>query len=242
VATTNVVPLSPRRIVNPDVLLQSALSPTAPESGRRGRRPSFRQLTMTDAAALPACTSGSARSSESAGSAGPSGLARSSGSSGSNYASESKTLSRNRSGLQRLHTELRTGVLRLRSYTKEFDMHIFLQSAENLVCGECGGEPVAWASWNIGVTLCDQCAGCHRALGTHISKVKSLELDQWSSAEVQSLLCVGNRHAAARFRLICPADPHFRIHPSTPLYVAACVCVCGCMMCVVVTRARACVQ
>ena len=32
--------------------------------------------------------------------------------------------------------------------------------------------------------LCEQCAGTHRSLGPHISKVKSLTLDNWDSAQI----------------------------------------------------------
>ena len=42
-----------------------------------------------------------------------------------------------------------------------------------------------WASWNIGVFLCIRCGGLHRALGTHISKVKSVTLDKWTDEQVE---------------------------------------------------------
>uniref|UniRef100_A0A4W6F1Q6 Arf-GAP domain-containing protein n=1 Tax=Lates calcarifer TaxID=8187 RepID=A0A4W6F1Q6_LATCA len=38
-----------------------------------------------------------------------------------------------------------------------------------------------WASWNLGVFMCIRCAGIHRNLGVHISRVKSVNLDQWTS-------------------------------------------------------------
>lgn len=41
-----------------------------------------------------------------------------------------------------------------------------------------------WASWNIGVFLCIRCAGIHRNLGVHISKVKSVNLDQWTAEQI----------------------------------------------------------
>ncbi|XP_014402840.1 PREDICTED: stromal membrane-associated protein 1 isoform X6 [Myotis brandtii] len=42
-----------------------------------------------------------------------------------------------------------------------------------------------WASWNIGVFICIRCAGIHRNLGVHISRVKSVNLDQWTPEQIQ---------------------------------------------------------
>ena len=41
-----------------------------------------------------------------------------------------------------------------------------------------------WASWNLGVFLCIRCAGIHRNLGVHISRVKSVNLDQWTGEQI----------------------------------------------------------
>ena len=41
-----------------------------------------------------------------------------------------------------------------------------------------------WASWNLGVFLCIRCAGIHRNLGVHVSKVKSVNLDSWTSEQI----------------------------------------------------------
>ena len=38
-----------------------------------------------------------------------------------------------------------------------------------------------WASLNIGAVICIECSGIHRNLGTHLSRVRSLELDDWPS-------------------------------------------------------------
>ncbi|KAJ8776931.1 hypothetical protein J1605_014949 [Eschrichtius robustus] len=48
-----------------------------------------------------------------------------------------------------------------------------------------GGGP-RWASWNIGVFICIRCAGIHRNLGVHISRVKSVNLDQWTPEQIQA--------------------------------------------------------
>lgn len=49
-----------------------------------------------------------------------------------------------------------------------------------------------WASWNLGVFLCIRCAGIHRNLGVHISRVKSVNLDSWTpeQMEVSCSVCV----------------------------------------------------
>lgn len=36
-----------------------------------------------------------------------------------------------------------------------------------------------WASLNLGVLMCIECSGIHRNLGSHISRVRSLGLDDW---------------------------------------------------------------
>jgi Arf-GAP with GTPase, ANK repeat and PH domain-containing protein 1/3/4/5/6/9/11 len=36
-----------------------------------------------------------------------------------------------------------------------------------------------WASLNLGVLVCIECSGIHRNLGSHISRVRSLDLDEW---------------------------------------------------------------
>ena len=41
-----------------------------------------------------------------------------------------------------------------------------------------------WASWNLGVFLCIRCAGIHRNLGVHVSRVKSVNLDSWTPDQI----------------------------------------------------------
>ena len=38
---------------------------------------------------------------------------------------------------------------------------------------------------NSGVYLCIRCSGIHRGMGTHISKVKSIDLDTWTPEQMQ---------------------------------------------------------
>ncbi|ORY89134.1 hypothetical protein BCR35DRAFT_262791, partial [Leucosporidium creatinivorum] len=55
----------------------------------------------------------------------------------------------------------------------------------NDVCADCRSRNPRWASWDHGIFICVQCAGIHRKMGTHISKVKSLTLDTWSREQVE---------------------------------------------------------
>ncbi|TKA75182.1 hypothetical protein B0A55_05168 [Friedmanniomyces simplex] len=59
-------------------------------------------------------------------------------------------------------------------------------------CADCAAKNPGWASWNLGVFLCMRCGGLHRKLGTHVSKVKSLSMDSWSSEQVENMKKVGN--------------------------------------------------
>jgi len=66
----------------------------------------------------------------------------------------------------------------------------------NCWCADCGsGTKVEWVSINIAIILCIECSGIHRSLGTHISKVRSLTLDNTSFTPdiIELLLLVGNR-------------------------------------------------
>ncbi len=36
-----------------------------------------------------------------------------------------------------------------------------------------------------GVFLCIRCSGIHRGMGTHISKVKSIDLDAWTPGQME---------------------------------------------------------
>ncbi|KAI5671098.1 hypothetical protein M9H77_11462 [Catharanthus roseus] len=72
---------------------------------------------------------------------------------------------------------------------------LLLQS-DNRVCADCGAPDPKWASANIGVFICLKCCGVHRSLGTHISKVLSVTLDDWSDDEIESMIEVGGNASA----------------------------------------------
>lgn len=67
----------------------------------------------------------------------------------------------------------------------------------NVKCCDCGSTVgVEWISLNLLVVVCIKCSGVHRSMGTHISKIRSLELDEkvFASKEMHELLYhVSNR-------------------------------------------------
>uniref|UniRef100_A0AAR2LTD6 ArfGAP with RhoGAP domain, ankyrin repeat and PH domain 3 n=1 Tax=Pygocentrus nattereri TaxID=42514 RepID=A0AAR2LTD6_PYGNA len=90
----------------------------------------------------------------------------------------------------------------------------------NKVCADCKAINPDWASINLCVVICKNCAGQHRSLGTMVSKVQSLKLDTsvWSNEIVQLFIMLGNDRSnefwAARLpateELDCDASPEQR--------------------------------
>ncbi|VDK47732.1 unnamed protein product [Anisakis simplex] len=83
-----------------------------------------------------------------------------------------------------------------------------LREDENKYCADCEAKQPRWASWNLGVFLCIRCAGIHRNLGVHLTKIKSVNLDSWTAEQVQSMRVMGNAKAKAVYEAELP--DHFR--------------------------------
>eukprot|EP00981_Chlorochromonas_danica_P002547 scaffold487_cov178-Ochromonas_danica.AAC.35 len=65
----------------------------------------------------------------------------------------------------------------------------------NPYCADCQKPHPEWASINLCIMICIDCAGVHRKLGAHVSKVRSLKLDKWSLNLIDLLTIIGNKHA-----------------------------------------------
>lgn len=63
----------------------------------------------------------------------------------------------------------------------------------NSACADCDAPNPVWASLNLGALICIECSGIHRNLGTHLSRVRSLELDDWSNEFIQVMTSIGNK-------------------------------------------------
>lgn len=62
----------------------------------------------------------------------------------------------------------------------------------NESCADCPNRDPTWASVNLGILICMKCSGIHRMMGTHISKVRAVDLDRWNAEQVQRIRDVGN--------------------------------------------------
>ncbi|XP_065256595.1 stromal membrane-associated protein 1 isoform X1 [Emys orbicularis] len=81
-----------------------------------------------------------------------------------------------------------------------------LREEDNKYCADCEAKGPRWASWNTGVFICIRCAGIHRNLGVHISRVKSVNLDQWTPEQIQCMQDMGNTKARIVYEANLPEN------------------------------------
>uniref|UniRef100_A0A672LML0 Arf-GAP with GTPase, ANK repeat and PH domain-containing protein 3 n=1 Tax=Sinocyclocheilus grahami TaxID=75366 RepID=A0A672LML0_SINGR len=65
----------------------------------------------------------------------------------------------------------------------------------NSFCADCDAPNPDWASLNLGALICIECSGMHRNLGTHLSRVRSLDLDDWPVELSMGMTAIGNAMA-----------------------------------------------
>nr|XP_020451577.1 arf-GAP with GTPase, ANK repeat and PH domain-containing protein 3 isoform X1 [Monopterus albus] len=65
----------------------------------------------------------------------------------------------------------------------------------NSFCVDCDAPNPDWASLNLGALMCIECSGIHRNMGTHLSRVRSLDLDDWPVELSMVMTAIGNTMA-----------------------------------------------
>lgn len=91
----------------------------------------------------------------------------------------------------------------------------------NRACADCGGAEAGarptWASLSCGTFLCMRCAGVHRGLGVHVSKVRSSHL--WGACLLPQACFLPQAAAAApdppALSALTPSTTHPPTHPCT---------------------------
>ncbi|KAJ1722718.1 hypothetical protein LPJ53_002891 [Coemansia erecta] len=78
--------------------------------------------------------------------------------------------------------------------TQAMRMMLMRQPEGNDRCVDCGLANPEWAAINLGILMCIECSGIHRSLGVHVSKVRSVKLDNWEPELMQIMQRLGNHH------------------------------------------------
>uniref|UniRef100_A0A8C5C5K4 ArfGAP with GTPase domain, ankyrin repeat and PH domain 1 n=1 Tax=Gadus morhua TaxID=8049 RepID=A0A8C5C5K4_GADMO len=84
---------------------------------------------------------------------------------------------------------------RLTSQTEAMALQSVRSLRGNSRCADCEAQSPDWASLNLGSLICIECSGIHRNLGTHLSRVRSLDLDEWPLELIKVLSAIGNELA-----------------------------------------------
>lgn len=74
----------------------------------------------------------------------------------------------------------------------------------NSQCCECAAPDTTWAVIDYGILICINCAGAHRSLGSHISKVRGTELDDFDESLFLWFESLGNKKNNARWEAELP--------------------------------------
>jgi len=75
---------------------------------------------------------------------------------------------------------------------KEIFNKLKTEDLQNKICIDCNASNPQWASVNLGIYFCLECAGIHRSLEVHISFVRSISMDVWSDDQLNKMKAGGN--------------------------------------------------
>ncbi|VDK87176.1 unnamed protein product [Onchocerca ochengi] len=92
-----------------------------------------------------------------------------------------------------------------RGHGNKTEVQALRQIPGNDSCADCDAPKPDWASLNLGTLICIECSGIHRNLGSHISKVRSLDLDDWPMEYLNVMEAIGNKKANAIWEYSAPS-------------------------------------
>ncbi|XP_067664106.1 arf-GAP with Rho-GAP domain, ANK repeat and PH domain-containing protein 1-like [Haliotis asinina] len=71
------------------------------------------------------------------------------------------------------------------------------ENDSNKICADCEDENPHWASINLGIVVCKNCAGIHRMFESNISKIRSLRMDTrvWTPSLIELMKAIGNANS-----------------------------------------------
>lgn len=76
----------------------------------------------------------------------------------------------------------------------------------NDFCADCNSPSPEWCSLNHGCMLCIECSGVHRNLGSHISRIRSLALDDWRPELIAVMTAIGNKASKSLMEAVKPKN------------------------------------